>query len=124
MDHRRDEVESAGNVLTTKEANAQDERTLLEKVNDRVEEIAVHLHRLHIADYLMLLNRPFRLIVPNLISGISRGIGIAIGVTIFTGTIIYILDWLGALELPVIGNYISRIVEYVERDMMIRKYNQ
>jgi len=99
-------------------------RTLPQLTYDKLVELTQHLHRLHIADYLILLNRPIRLIVPNLIAGIARGIGIAIGVTIFTGTIIYLLELLGAWELPVIGDYISSIVDYVERDMTIRRYNR
>lgn len=93
------------------------DRKLLEQVHDKLIELTQQMHRMHIADYLVLLNRPFRLIIPNIISGISRGIGIAIGITIFTGTIIYILELLGALELPVIGDYISSLVHYVQKEL-------
>lgn len=93
------------------------ERKLLEQIHDKLVELTQQMHRMHIADYLILLNRPFRLIIPNIISGISRGIGIAIGITIFTGTIIYILELLGALELPVIGDYISSLVRYVQKEL-------
>ena len=81
------------------------------------ERIAMHLERAQLAEYVQLLNSPRKLIVSNLIAGTARGVGIAIGVTIFSATIVYILKQLGALDLPIIGHYIADLVEYVQAHM-------
>ena len=55
------------------------------------------------------------MIIRNLIAGIFRGIGIGIGVTVITAILIYILQKIVMLNIPIIGEYISDIVEIVER---------
>ncbi|WP_373284532.1 DUF5665 domain-containing protein [Kroppenstedtia guangzhouensis] len=77
-----------------------------------------------IAEYVQLLNSPRRLILINILTGIARGVGIAIGVTIFTATIVYLLQKLGALNLPVVGDFIAEIVRIVQAQLELdgRKY--
>lgn len=75
------------------------------------------LEKSRIAEYTELLNRPWRLVWLNLISGTARGVGIAIGFTFFAATIIYVLQILGALNLPIIGDYIADIVRIVQRQL-------
>lgn len=87
------------------------------KLEEKIERIANHLERAQIADYVQLLNSPRRLVFTNLLSGISRGVGIAIGFTIFSATIVYVLRQLGALDLPIIGHYIAELVESVQMNM-------
>lgn len=77
------------------------------------------LEKSRIADYTQLLHRPWRLIWLNLLSGTSRGVGYGIGLTIFGATIIYILQMLGALNLPIIGDYIADLVRVVQRQLQI-----
>ncbi|HZG78439.1 MAG TPA: DUF5665 domain-containing protein [Paenibacillus sp.] len=88
-----------------------------DKVQNQVERIANHLERAQLAEYVQLLNSPRRLIVSNLIAGAARGVGIAIGVTIFSATIVYVLRQIGALDLPIIGHYIADLVESVQAHM-------
>lgn len=87
------------------------------KIEEKVERIANHLERAQIAEYVQLLNSPRRLVLTNLLSGISRGVGIAIGFTMFSATIVYVLRQLGALDLPIIGHYIAELVESVQMHM-------
>ena len=83
----------------------------------RLERIAVLLERAQLAEYVQLLSSPRRLIVANLIAGAARGVGIAVGVTIFSATIVYVLKQIGALDLPIIGHYIAELVESVQAHM-------
>lgn len=83
---------------------------------------ARQLEKSKIAEYTELLNRPWRLILLNLLSGTARGVGIAIGFTFFAATIIYILQVLGALNLPIIGDYIADIVRIVQRQLELNTY--
>lgn len=89
----------------------QSSLSLLDK---RLQHIASEMERTHIAEYVDLLNRPISLIWRNLLSGTARGVGIAIGFTFFAATILYVLRLLGALNLPIIGDYIADIVRIVQ----------
>lgn len=51
----------------------------------------------------------------NLIAGIFRGIGIGIGVTLITALLIFIMQKIVTLNIPVIGEYIADIVEIVQK---------
>lgn len=80
------------------------------------------LEQSKIVEYTELLNRPWRLIWTNLLAGTARGVGIAIGFTFFAATIIYILQLLGALNLPIVGDYIADIVRIVQRQLELNTY--
>lgn len=86
----------------------------LQSIGDKLDQLGVHLERAQIADYVQLLNKPKRLVLLNLMVGVARGVGIAIGFTLVGATIIYILQQLGALDLPIIGDYIAEIVKIVQ----------
>ncbi|WP_136606484.1 DUF5665 domain-containing protein [Paenibacillus dokdonensis] len=96
-----------------------------EKLN-RIYKLAVsmadQMEKSRIADYTQLLHKPWRLIWLNLLSGTARGVGIAIGFTFFAATIIYVLQVLGALNLPIIGDYIADIVRIVQRQLELSTY--
>lgn len=49
----------------------------------------------------------------NLISGIGKGLGFGIGFYLITAIIIYTLQYIVKLNIPVIGKYISDIVDIV-----------
>lgn len=88
-----------------------------DKLEKQVERIANHLERAQIADYVQLLNSPRRLILANLLGGVARGVGIAIGLTLFSATIVYVLRQIGALDLPIIGQYVADLLEAVQAQM-------
>jgi hypothetical protein len=88
--------------------------TSLSKLDMRLSKIAADMERTQIADYVDLLNRPVKLMWRNLLAGLSRGVGIAIGFTFFAATILYVLRIIGALNLPIIGDYIADIVRIVQ----------
>lgn len=96
--------------------------TSLSKLDKRLQHIASNMEKTQIADYVDLLNRPWSLIWRNLLSGTARGIGIAIGFTFFAATILYVLQILGALNLPIIGDYIADIVRIVQIQLDVKTY--
>ncbi len=87
------------------------------KIEDQLSLIAQQLEKTQIAEYVQLLNKPKRLFFLNFWSGIARGIGIAIGVTVFSALIIIILQKIGALNLPLIGDFIAEIVKIVQAQL-------
>lgn len=97
--------------------------TVDEKINDLYRllmHISHMLEQSRIMEYTELLHRPWRLIWLNLLSGTSRGVGIAIGFTFFAATIVYVLQLLGALNLPIIGDYIADIVTIVQHQLQYK----
>lgn len=85
-----------------------------DKLQEQVEKIAGHLERAQLAEYVQLLNSPRKLILKSLIAGTARGVGYGIGFTIFSALIVYLLRQIGALNLPIIGEYIADLVESVQ----------
>lgn len=94
----------------------------MNKLDARLQQIAVNMERTQIADYVALLNRPISLIWRNLLAGTARGVGIAVGFTFFAATILYVLRILGALNLPIIGDYIADIVRIVQVQLEGKSY--
>ena len=73
------------------------------------------LQKNNIQEISYILGNKKEIIKRNLISGIFRGIGIGIGVTVITAILVFIMQRIVTLNIPVIGEYISDIVEIVEK---------
>ncbi|UQZ37374.1 hypothetical protein C2I18_04410 [Paenibacillus sp. PK3_47] len=84
--------------------------------------LAQQMEKARIAEYTQLLFSPWRLIGLNILSGAARGLGIALGFTFFAATIIYLLQMLGALNLPIIGDYIADIVRIVQHQLELKTF--
>ncbi|OMF22759.1 hypothetical protein BK133_25555 [Paenibacillus sp. FSL H8-0548] len=102
--------------------NLNELQSSLSKLDKRLQSIAADMERTQIAEYVDLLNRPRSLIWRNLLAGTARGVGIAIGFTFFAATILYVLQILGALNLPIIGDYIADIVRIVQIQLEGKSY--
>lgn len=68
----------------------------------------------NVIDLAELLGNTKEMMKRNIIAGIFKGIGIGIGVTIITAVIIYLLQKIVKLNIPIIGEYISDIVDIVQ----------
>nr|WP_204816800.1 DUF5665 domain-containing protein [Paenibacillus mendelii] len=97
-------------------------RRSMDMLDRRLGKVADDMERSQIAEYVDLLNRPWSLIWRNLVAGTARGVGIAIGFTFFAATILYVLQLLGALNLPIIGDYIADIVRIVQHQLEGKAY--
>ncbi len=97
-------------------------RHAMDALEKRLQKVVSEMERSQIADYVQLLNRPFSLMWRNLLGGTARGVGIAIGFTFFAATILYVLQLLGALNLPIIGDYIADIVRIVQHQLEGKAY--
>ena len=84
------------------------------KLNKKIDRISNMLEKSNILELSYVLGSKKEIFKRNLIAGIAKGIGIGIGVTIITAIIVYLLRKLIMLNIPVIGDYISDIVEIVE----------
>lgn len=99
----------------------QGNRRWFERIDKQLKNLSRRLEASEIAEYVQLLNHPFRLIVINIVTGIARGIGIAIGFTLFASFIVYALQRIGALNLPVIGNFVAEIAKIVQAELDLNR---
>ncbi len=87
---------------------------MLEKINGRMEDITERIEEIGIEDYFDLLKSPRRLLFTNFIVGLARGLGFAVGATILGAIFLMVLFRLGELNLPVIGEFIARVIRIVQ----------
>lgn len=92
---------------------SQVEKQLLEKI----EELSLKMERMNLAEYMDMLNNPKRYLWINFTAGMARGLGVAIGVTILGALVVYFLQRVVLLNLPLIGDFIADIVRLVQNKM-------
>ncbi|NLZ54249.1 MAG: hypothetical protein GX892_14105 [Thermoanaerobacteraceae bacterium] len=91
-----------------------------EKLSQKIDELSLKIERLNLAEYLDVLRNPKRLLYVNFIGGIARGFGTAIGFTLLGALVIYILQRIVILRLPIIGTFIADIIKIVQKQLSIR----
>ncbi len=91
------------------------ENILLRMLNTKVDLLNKTLAKNKLLEVSELLGNRKRLLWVNLISGISKGFGIGIGVTIITAILVIILQKIVSLNIPVIGEFVSDIVDIVQK---------
>ncbi|HEX3033174.1 MAG TPA: DUF5665 domain-containing protein [Bacillota bacterium] len=86
----------------------------MEELKSKIEELSLAMEKMKLAEYVELLHRPWRLMFINLIAGLARGVGIAIGFALLGAVLIYSLQKLAILNLPLIGGVIADLVRIVQ----------
>lgn len=89
---------------------------MLKKINKKVDDLNFRLLKNKLIDVSELVGGRYELLKRNFISGIFKGMGVGIGVTVVTALIIMILQKIVKLNIPILGEYISDIVEIVEKN--------
>ena len=82
-------------------------------LDSRVEQLVLAMERLKIAEYIEYINDTRRMMAVNFMAGVARGLGMAVGFTILGALVIYMLQKLVLLNLPLIGDFIAHIVKLV-----------
>lgn len=91
-----------------------EEKHLLKVLEERIAGLANNIEKMKLAEYVKLLDSPWRLMYVNFIAGLARGFGIAVGFTILGAVLLYFLRKLVVLNLPWIGGIITEIVRMVQ----------
>lgn len=81
---------------------------------DIIEKAAVQMQKARLGDYIDLMQNPARLLTLNFFAGIARGFGLAIGFTILGAIVLYLLQRIVVLNLPVISGVIAEVVKLVQ----------
>ena len=87
---------------------------------EQVEKLNYNLNKNKFIDLIEVMGNKKEMIFRNLFSGLWKGIGIGIGVTLVTAIIIVILQKIIKLNIPITSEYITDIVEIVEKTKSIR----
>jgi len=93
------------------------QENLLKSLEDRIRELSLNMEKMKLAEYVNLLQSPRRLLYVNFISGIARGLGIAVGFAILGAIMVIILQKLVSLNLPLIGGFIAELVKIVQTQL-------
>lgn len=85
----------------------------LHVVESKLDNLIFMIDHSRIRDYMALLESPRRLWILNLIAGLGRGLGQAVGLTILAAMVMY---WLSTwMDMPIIGKYIAEIMDIVDK---------
>lgn len=102
-------------VSRSLENSAEPDRAEARRAESNLARIAWYLERSRIAEYVDLMNRPARLIYLNLLGGLARGLGLAVGFTLLGALVIYLLTRSFLLNLPVVGEFLGELVYIVQQ---------
>ena len=86
-------------------------------LNKKLDQISLRMEKFKLVDYVYYLEHPRKMLFANFLGGLARGFGAAIGFTLLAAFTIYILQWLVRWNLPVIGKFISEIVNIVDNNL-------
>lgn len=98
-------------MVNDKKSKKDIEERLLEKL----ESLNYMLNKNRVLDLIELTVNTKKYFIRNFLSGITKGIGVGIGFSIITALIIYLLQKIIKLNIPVISQYISDIIEIVQK---------
>ena len=87
------------------------------KVNfleEGIERLNKTLTEANIQELSYIIGNKKQIFLRNIIAGISKGVGIGIGFTLITAVIVYILQKIVKLNLPIISDYIVDIIDIVQ----------
>jgi hypothetical protein len=87
------------------------------KVLEKLERLSADLENASLAEYVEMLRRPRRMLAVNLMAGMARGLGMAVGFTVLGGLVIYILTRSFIANLPVVGSFIAELVWIVQQNL-------
>lgn len=93
------------------------QRQLQRRLLIRLGRLSRDLEKFNLAEYMSLLNNPRRYILVNFTGGVVRGLGFGLGATLLAALLIYIMQRLVVLNLPLIGDFIAELVRIVNEQL-------
>lgn len=91
-------------------------KKLEEKLLAELIKINNQIYEGKVLDMAELLGNPKKMLLRNFTSGLIKGIGAGIGFSIITAIIIYAIQKIIKLNIPIISEYIADIVEIVQKN--------
>jgi hypothetical protein len=91
------------------------EQKELSNLLKRLDKLITAMESIGLEEYLNRRQNRWRILTSNLILGIAKGLGTAVGFTILGAVLFLILQRIAMANLPIIGDFIAQIVKIVER---------
>ena len=86
---------------------------LLKFLDRKIDDVCDILKKSNIEYLSEILDNPRKMLLKNFFSGIARGVGIAIGFTIIGGVIVFLLQKIILLNIPIMGDYLKDIADII-----------
>jgi len=91
----------------------ESEEAMVDRLREELHRFNLNVEKMKLGQYVTLLEKPGRLLYVNFLGGLGRGVGIAVGFTILGALVLYLLQRLLLLHLPVISGYIAEMIQLV-----------
>ena len=91
------------------------QRRFVDRLARQLRQAAGALERVGWQEYVAYLGKPRRILVRNLLAGMARGVGMAVGFTLLGALIIVIARRLAQGNIPWLAGFFAEIIEAVER---------
>lgn len=85
------------------------------KLYKKIDELNKVMQKANLEEISYVLGSKKEIVIRNILAGLARGAGIGIGVTIITAILVIIMQRIITLNIPVIGEYVSDIMDIVEQ---------
>lgn len=83
----------------------------------RMQALVSQMEKLGLEEYMAYVQNRKRLLWTNFLSGVARGLGMAIGFSVLGAIAIILLQRVAVLNLPVIGEFLAEIVRMVQHKL-------
>ncbi len=87
------------------------------RVHRLIQELGDTLERMQLTEYMRYLNDVWRLLWVNFLSGMARGLGIAVGFTILGAILIALIQRITVDNLPMISEFLADVVRLVQDNL-------
>jgi len=86
-------------------------------VKEKISQWMEATERLRLAEYIQYIDNKKRMLLNHFIGGLAHGLGMAVGFTILGAVVVLMLQDLAARNLPVIGDFLAKIVSMVQDNL-------
>ncbi|ADL12422.1 DUF5665 domain-containing protein [Acetohalobium arabaticum] len=93
-----------------------DKETIIE-LKESLMKLIGDFHKMGVAEYIEMVRSPKRMLYVNFLAGLARGLGVVVGATLLGAIFLSILFKMADLNLPLIGEYIARLVRIVKQNL-------
>ncbi|MBQ3034719.1 MAG: hypothetical protein IKL90_02965 [Alphaproteobacteria bacterium] len=82
--------------------------------SSQLEKIALQIEKMRLGDYINNMNRPAKIIVNNLLGGISKGVGLTVGATLVIALLFKILSVIISMNIPYLTETLQEVVSIIK----------
>ncbi len=122
ISHKKDIITKESMQEELKELEIEEKKQIkeLKEMKDSLVWLNGYLAKMHMGEFVTLMNKPWYVMRVNFLAGLARGIGFAVGFSILGAAVVLLLQKMQVLNIPVIGDWIAQILQYIQLNEGIR----